>query len=59
MSPRTPSADFTNGVRAAITWLHEEAKKMNEPKARQILNDAAFHLGQDKPVFSERNHDLS
>lgn len=52
MSPRTPSADFTAGIRAAVTWLHAEAMRMNDPKARQILNDAAFHLGQDKPAYS-------
>lgn len=33
------------GVRRAITWLHEEAKRMNDPHARSVLNDAAFHLG--------------
>lgn len=33
------------GVRRAITWLHEEAKTMNDPHAVQILNNAAFHLG--------------
>lgn len=53
MSPRTPSADFQAGVRAAITWLHEEAKRMNDPHARQVLNDAAFHLGVHKPVFTQ------
>lgn len=51
MSPRTPSAEFQAGIRAAITWLHEEAKRMNDPHARSILNDAAFHLGVNKPVF--------
>lgn len=35
------------GVRRAITWLHEEAKKMNDPRATVVLNNAAFHLGVD------------
>lgn len=34
-----------DGIRYAITWLHEEAKRMNDPHATQVLNNAAFHLG--------------
>lgn len=34
-----------DGIRWAITWLHEEAKKMNDPKAVIVLNNAAFHIG--------------
>lgn len=33
------------GVRRAITWLHEEAKTMNDVHAQIVLNNAAFHLG--------------
>lgn len=36
-----------DGIRYAITWLHEEAKRMNDPKAVTVLNNAAFHLGVD------------
>lgn len=36
-----------DGIRWAITWLHEEAKKMNDPKAVTVLNNAAFHMGTD------------
>lgn len=35
------------GVRRAITWLHEEAKRMNDPHATMILNNAGFHLGME------------
>ena len=28
-----------------ITWLHEEAARMNDPHARRLLNSAAFALG--------------
>lgn len=34
-----------DGIRWAIAWLHEEAKKMNDPKAVIVLNNAAFHIG--------------
>jgi hypothetical protein len=36
-----------NGIRLAITWLHNEAKKMNDPHAVALLNTKAFHLGVD------------
>lgn len=36
-----------DGIRYAITWLHEEAKRMNDPHATIVLNNAAFHLGTD------------
>lgn len=51
MSPRTASADYYRGIRAAVTWLHEEATRMNDPHARAVLNSAAFHLGVRKPEF--------
>lgn len=34
-----------HGVRRAITWLHEEARRMTDPHATTVLNNAAFHLG--------------
>lgn len=34
-----------DGIRSAITWLHERAKEMNDPHARQVLNSAATNLG--------------
>jgi hypothetical protein len=37
--------DFTPGIRFAITWLHKRANEMNDPKAKQILDAAAFSLG--------------
>lgn len=34
------------GVREAITWLHDYAKTMDDPKAKEILNSAAHDLGR-------------
>jgi len=34
-----------NGIKACVEWLHAEAKMMNDPHARAVLNDAAFHMG--------------
>jgi hypothetical protein len=48
---RPRSADFYRGIRASIAWLHEEARAMNDPHAKSVLNNAAFHLGGDKPTF--------
>jgi hypothetical protein len=39
---------FQHGVKFAIEWLHEEARRMNDPSARGVLNSAAFHLGNRK-----------
>ena len=43
------SPDFQAGhrlaLRRAVAWLHDEAANMNDPKARDILNTAAFGLG--------------
>ncbi len=40
----------------AIAWLHAEALRMNDPHARQILNNAAFSLGvlHNKPEAQAR-----
>ncbi len=37
--------DYVPGLQLAVTLLHERAEVMNDPKARAILNSAAFHLG--------------
>lgn len=34
-----------NGIKWAITWLHNRAKQMKDPRAVQILDSAAFNLG--------------
>jgi hypothetical protein len=47
-----PRAYFYKGVRAAIAWLHAEARTMNDPHAQSVLNNAGFHLGLSKPAFS-------
>lgn len=36
---------FRDGVRYAVTWLHERANEMNDEWAKAVLNTAAFHLG--------------
>lgn len=40
---------YFRGVRSCIAWLHERARKMNDPHAKAVLNSAAFALGTDKP----------
>lgn len=39
------AAGFRKGVRWAIRWLHDEADTMNDPHARQVLNNAAYAIG--------------
>lgn len=34
-----------NTVKKCIAWLHAEAARMNDPHARSVLNNAAFHMG--------------
>lgn len=36
---------FRDGLRWAITWLHNNASEMRDSRARDILNTAAFGLG--------------
>ena len=38
---------FRAGTRASVERIHEQARQMNDPRARDILNTAAFHLGQE------------
>jgi len=48
---KSRSADYTAGHRragrACIAWLHRRAEQMDDPKAVEILNSAAFALGDD------------
>lgn len=47
-----------DGIRWAIAWLHEEAKKMNDQNARGVLNSAAFHMGNDNsPKAADAAHE--
>lgn len=43
------STEYSQGYRAAtkdaVTFLHDEAKRMNDPHAVMVLNNAAFSLG--------------
>ena len=49
-----------DGIRWAITWLHERAKEMNDPKATAILNTAAFNMSTDvSPKVAARRAALS
>lgn len=34
-----------DGMRRAITWLHERANEMNDPWAKAVLNTAAHNMG--------------
>lgn len=36
---------FRDGMRYAVTWLHDRANEMNDPWAKAVLNTAAFNLG--------------
>jgi len=36
---------YQDAAREMITWLHEEAARMNDPHARRLLNSADFALG--------------
>lgn len=36
---------YQDAARQMITWLHEEAARMNDPHARRLLDAAAFTLG--------------
>jgi len=35
------------GTKLVIAWLHARADRMNDPRAKNILNSAAFNLGID------------
>ena len=43
-----------DGVRWAIEWLHERGQKMNDPKAKAILDCAADNLGKDNSPKVQR-----
>lgn len=34
-----------NGIKWAVTWLHQRAAEMNDPHAKIVLNSAAFNMG--------------
>lgn len=40
-----------DGIRWAITLLHERAREMNDPHARGVLNTAAFNMSTEKEGF--------
>lgn len=44
-----------NGVKACVEWLHGEAERMNDPRARAILNTAALGLGVELKRPKRRN----
>ena len=35
------------GIRWAIAWLHKQANEMNDPKAKAIINTAAYQMSVD------------
>lgn len=38
---------FRDGVRTAVTWLHNRAAEMNDPHAQAVLRSASTNLGWD------------
>ena len=34
-----------NGIKWAIELVHQQAARMNDPRAQTILNTCAFHIG--------------
>lgn len=36
---------FRDGIRYAVTWLHQRANEMNDPWAKAVLNVTANDLG--------------
>lgn len=41
-------AYFHFGVRSSVSWLRHWAEKMEDPNAREILNNAAFNMRDAK-----------
>lgn len=37
---------YRDALRAAVTWLHAEANRMNDLKAKSLLNGAADFAGK-------------
>lgn len=53
-----------DGIRYAITWLHAQAKTMNDPHAQIVLNMAASDLGtvlrdSQDPAFTPSHQNAS
>lgn len=38
---------YRNGIRAAVTWLYERVKIMNDPHAKVVLNVSADHMSKE------------
>ena len=38
---------YRNGIRAAVTWLYERVKIMNDPLAKVVLNVSADHMSKE------------
>ncbi len=47
-------AGHRRAIRAAVSWLHAEALQMNDSRARQFFDSAAFGLGLAARLASER-----
>jgi len=45
---------YRDGVRAAVTWLHNRAKQMRDPHAKAILDCAADHFGTEMALKSTK-----
>lgn len=47
---------LVDGLRRAVTLLHGEADKMNDPRARALFNSAAF--GVSTLIYEAKRHRL-
>jgi hypothetical protein len=56
------SQQYMDGQRTAlrwvVTWLHRRADSMDDQRARQILNSAAFDFANAKKAYLLREDDI-
>jgi len=45
MQPPERAIGYRQGLRYAVTWLQQQAREMNDPWAKAVLNCAANSLG--------------
>lgn len=45
---------FRDGVKRAVTWLHNEAEEMNDPHAAALYRRAAYQLGTEESLKRKR-----
>jgi 1,2-phenylacetyl-CoA epoxidase catalytic subunit len=45
------------GIRWAIAWLHKQANEMHDPKAKAIINTAAYQMSVDAKALRAEDAD--